>query len=210
MSLNYPSTVELFEEDGEVHFGLEIPDLPGVWADGKTIEEAYASLVESKKAWLGVRLKKGMDIPEPASEEDYSGKFILRLTPKLHMELTKNAKQANTSLNQYVRSVLEKQINNSALMAEIRRLNKIVKQQSQNIEVCVKALQSIQHRITSLEDSFSFMSDRAWIGPIQATAHYTRRPEGYFYKTGEGTLVAGEWVTLASSGDVTQLILSEK
>lgn len=89
MSLNYPVTVELYEEDGKQRFGLQIPDLQGVWADGKTIEEAYAELVETKKLWFETCLEKEIDIPEPISEKEYSGKFIVRLDPKLHMALSK-------------------------------------------------------------------------------------------------------------------------
>lgn len=162
MSLDYPFTAELYEEDGEVRFGMEIPDLPGVWADGKTLEEGYASLVESKKLWFEVRLKKGMDIPEPFLQHDYSGKFILRPGPRLHMELSKGAKRAKKSLNQHICSLLENQVSNSQLMSEIKKLVKIVAEQSKGIARCEKELRIIKHRMASLEEAYSSTSEVKW------------------------------------------------
>ncbi len=107
MSLNYPATIELYEEDGKIRFGLQVPELSGVWAEGKTIEEAYADLIGTKKVWFGTCLEKGIDIPEPVSEDDFSGKFLLRIPTKLHMALSKQAKKEGLSLNQYVKSILE-------------------------------------------------------------------------------------------------------
>jgi hypothetical protein len=40
LGLNYPITVETFEEDGKVGYSLEIPDLPGCGADGNTLNKA--------------------------------------------------------------------------------------------------------------------------------------------------------------------------
>ena len=69
-------------------------------AYGKTLEEAYASLVETKKLWFETCLEKEISIPEPISERNFSGKFILRLDPKLHMNLSKRAQRERISLNQ--------------------------------------------------------------------------------------------------------------
>jgi predicted HicB family RNase H-like nuclease len=162
MSLNYPFTVELYKENGELRFGLQVPELQGVWADGKTVEEAYADLIETKRLWFETCLEKGIDIPEPVLEKDFSGKFILRLEPKLHMTLSKRAQRSNISLNQYIRTLLEKQIGNSDLIAEIRQLGKLTVKQSEAIDNLRKELTSLDHRIGSLEEAFSSISDVRW------------------------------------------------
>lgn len=169
MSLNYPATIELYEEEGETRFGLQIPELSGVWAEGKTLEEAYADLVETKKLWFETCLEKGIDIPEPVLEKDYSGKFILRLNPKFHMTLSKGAQRSKISLNQYIRILLEKQISNSDSSAEIRHLGQLVVKQSKTIDDLRKKLTSLDNRIGSLEDSISSISDVGWGKPIFAT-----------------------------------------
>ena len=119
MSLQYPITLEEFEENGERRFTLAIPDLPGCGAEGDTLEEARRNLEEAKEDWLSVSLDEGLPIPEPAFEEEFSGKFLLRIPPKLHMRLSKLAGKAGVSLNQFIRSTLDHAVNHGAIMAKL-------------------------------------------------------------------------------------------
>lgn len=64
LSLNYPLTIEIYKEDGEDRYNLEIPDLPGCGADGKTFEEAMNKLQEAKELWIEESLKRGLFIKE--------------------------------------------------------------------------------------------------------------------------------------------------
>ncbi len=49
-------------EDEEQYYG-EVPELEGVWATGKTLEESRKNLVEVIDGWILVRLRKGLPIP---------------------------------------------------------------------------------------------------------------------------------------------------
>ena len=49
-------------EDEEPYYG-EVPELEGVWATGKTLEECRTNLAEVIDGWIVVRLKKGLPIP---------------------------------------------------------------------------------------------------------------------------------------------------
>ena len=49
-------------EDEESFYG-EVPNLVGVWASGKTLEECRKNLAEVIDGWIIVRLKKGLPIP---------------------------------------------------------------------------------------------------------------------------------------------------
>jgi predicted RNase H-like HicB family nuclease len=49
-------------EDEEPYYG-EVPELAGVWATGKTLEECRRNLAEVIDGWLVVRLRKGLPIP---------------------------------------------------------------------------------------------------------------------------------------------------
>ena len=66
MKINYTIMVETYDDNGKARFGLQIPDLKGVWADGKSIEEAYNNLMETKKAWFEMHIEKGKSIPPPS------------------------------------------------------------------------------------------------------------------------------------------------
>ena len=46
-------------EDEEPYYG-EVPELEGVWATGKTLEECRKNLAEAIDGWIVVRLRKGL------------------------------------------------------------------------------------------------------------------------------------------------------
>jgi predicted RNase H-like HicB family nuclease len=50
-------------EDEEPFYG-EIPELKGVWATGKTLEECRDKLTENLEGWLLIRNSQNLDIPE--------------------------------------------------------------------------------------------------------------------------------------------------
>lgn len=49
-------------KDEELYYG-EIPELKGVWATGKSLEEYRRNLVDVLEGWILVRLRKGLSIP---------------------------------------------------------------------------------------------------------------------------------------------------
>lgn len=95
------------EEDGGGWLA-EIPELKGCMTDGETPEEALKNIEDAKIAWVTTALKRGQTIPLPNSDDnnEYSGKFTLRLPKFLHKELTIAAQKDDISLNQYILSLL--------------------------------------------------------------------------------------------------------
>ena len=49
-------------ENGKTYYG-EIPQLKGVWATGKTLEECRNALVNVIEGWVVLRLKKNLSFP---------------------------------------------------------------------------------------------------------------------------------------------------
>ena len=173
MSLNYPVTVETFFEDGEEYFSVEIPDLPGCGSYGSTIQEAFERLEEAKELWLEESLKRGLDIAEPVLEEDFSGKFLLRIPSRLHMKIAKNAKLNSVSLNQYVKSLLEQsEISDrvqSYLEKNLKKLISIIESQSNNIARLEKRIESLEGAFSS-QYSAPIMYQTGWITDSSITA----------------------------------------
>ncbi|MFW6131609.1 MAG: toxin-antitoxin system HicB family antitoxin [Candidatus Aminicenantaceae bacterium] len=129
LSLNYPIIINKEIDDGKTYYVGEIPDLPGCGAHGETIDAAIKSLDEARRLWIEGSYEKGLDIPEPVSEDEFSGKFLLRIPPKLHMELSKNAEKENMSLNQYIRNSLERDINLETMLKRIESLERKVSEE---------------------------------------------------------------------------------
>ncbi len=103
LELKYPVT---FEEAPEGGYFVEIKDLPGCYAQGETIDEAYEMIDIARKMWLEVAYEDGLDIPLPRNEDEYSGKFNVRFPKSLHKKLDNLAVHEGVSLNQYLVSTL--------------------------------------------------------------------------------------------------------
>ncbi|NLW56320.1 MAG: type II toxin-antitoxin system HicB family antitoxin [Firmicutes bacterium] len=99
--------IPLSEEDGGGWLA-EIPDLKGCCSDGETAEEALKNIEEAKEIWFTTAIKRGQKIPLPTldQEEQYSGKFTLRLPKFLHKNLAEAAREEEVSLNSYILSML--------------------------------------------------------------------------------------------------------
>ncbi len=103
LALNYHK--RLYQDD-EGDWIVEIDDLPGCLADGKTPDEAIANSREAMRSWMESRISSGLDIPEPSITEDYSGRILLRMPKYIHRRLAIQAQQEGSSLNQYIVSLL--------------------------------------------------------------------------------------------------------
>ena len=71
---------ELIEQE-KTYYG-EIPELKGVWATGKTLEECRRNLLETIERWVILRLKKDLPIPNfkiPCKKISYSRKVYVKV-----------------------------------------------------------------------------------------------------------------------------------
>lgn len=112
MSLNYPVEVRRLSKEEGGGYLVCIPYL-GRWmfaASGDTLEEALQALEEVKRDHFERLLAEGKTIPLPppvdAEEEEYSGRFVVRIPRHLHKRLAELAQREGCSLNQYVTTLL--------------------------------------------------------------------------------------------------------
>lgn len=99
----YPANVFWSEEDEG--FIAVAADLPGCSAFGETQHEALTELQSAIVAWIEAARAAGNPIPDPsqpAAENLYSGKILVRMPKSLHAQLARAAKTEAVSLNQHV------------------------------------------------------------------------------------------------------------
>ena len=70
MRLKYPMSMEPGEEGG---FVITYPDLPGIVAEGETIEQAMAAAEELRRQWTEVKLENGWEVPLPGELKTCNG-----------------------------------------------------------------------------------------------------------------------------------------
>lgn len=134
LNLNYPITIDKFTDyDGKMKYVAEIPDLPGCSSYGEELEEALKKLEDAKISWIEVSLSRNLEIPEPVTENEFSGKFLLRIPAKLHKQLSVRASRDSLSLNQFIRSALEKFLEHNLFALRIDNLERLTKYLGQKI-----------------------------------------------------------------------------
>ena len=106
--MNLPYRLELVPDTDEGGFVASYPELRGCLTSGETAEAALKNAQDCKREWLAAALEDGYEIPEPASDEEYSGQFKLRLPKSLHRALAENSKREGISMNQYCLYLLAK------------------------------------------------------------------------------------------------------
>lgn len=105
--LKLPYTIETKRESDGSYF-IKVKELPGCISVGENIEEAYAMIEDAMADWIQFNLDAGRVIPEPEEYEvkTYSGKFVVRISSRLHQELAEAAEENGVSLNHIVTEML--------------------------------------------------------------------------------------------------------
>ena len=70
--MHYPIAIET--GTGTQAYGVVVPDLPGCFSAGDTLNEAMDNAREAVELWLEVAIDDGMAIPEPATLDTHQRK----------------------------------------------------------------------------------------------------------------------------------------
>jgi len=104
--LRYPIAIEPGSED--TAFGVVVPDLPGCFSAGDSLDEAIAAAEEAAAAWIDATLDRGGSIPPPsplehiASDAVYAGWIfaVISIDPAL---LDDSTERVNITLPRRIR-----------------------------------------------------------------------------------------------------------
>jgi antitoxin HicB len=102
LALDYP--IEMLKDEGS--YVASHPDLPGCVSFGENPNAAVEGLEAIKKLWIKGQLASGNSIPEPSGEEQFSGKFVLRIAKGLHRLADMKARHEGVSLNTLIANIL--------------------------------------------------------------------------------------------------------
>lgn len=113
LKLIYP--MEIVEDDGA--WVASVPDLPGCNSYGATVAEAVENVQKVKALWIESQYNSDGDIPEPIDEDEFSGRFVLRIPKVLHRTLAYEARKQGVSLNHYTSHLLSQRQPVNAFMS---------------------------------------------------------------------------------------------
>lgn len=102
--LRLPYTIEVIYDDSDNAPGYfaRVVELPGCMTQADTFAELGEMIEDAMRLWIGSSLEDGQPVPEPRPQEEYSGKFVVRLPRSLHRELAEAAQREGVSINQWV------------------------------------------------------------------------------------------------------------
>lgn len=114
--LKLPYHIEIIRDEDTENPGwvARVIELPGCITQGDTFEELGEMIEDAMRGWIAVALEDGIPVPEPAPDEDYSGKFVVRLPRSLHRQLAETAEREGVSLNQFVNVALARAVERSS------------------------------------------------------------------------------------------------
>lgn len=110
--LNLPYTIEVTRDTGEQSDGwfARVVELPGCMTQADSFDEIDEMVTDAMRAWIETALELGREIPEPGSDDAYSGKFVIRTPKSLHRALVEAAASDGVSLNAFVNVTLARAV----------------------------------------------------------------------------------------------------
>jgi len=107
--LKLPYTRELTLGPDGIWF-IRIKELPDCFSQGNTAEEALRMIDDAMAGYIEVELEDNETIPEPRSDDDFSGKFVVRVPKSLHRKISEVSAVESVSLNQWISTTLAEAI----------------------------------------------------------------------------------------------------
>jgi|GEM_PF-578427 len=106
--LSLPYTIEVLQDKNTENPGwvARVVELPGCLTQADTFAELEEMVQDAMRAWLETALADGITIPEPKADEQFSGKFVVRVPRSLHRKLVIIAEKEGVSLNQLISTTL--------------------------------------------------------------------------------------------------------
>ena len=97
----YHIIIQYITDESGSYYHATVREFEGCMSHGNTYIEAFENIQAAMEGWIETKLENGFMVPEPADENQYSGKFVLRLPKTLHARLAMEAEKEGVSLNQY-------------------------------------------------------------------------------------------------------------
>lgn len=98
---------EINDDSGKYFFG-RYQELEGCQSHADTIEELIKNMKIALEGYIENSLELNLPIPLAKSDDDFSGRFMVRIPKSLHRDLVIEAEREGTSLNQYALYKLSK------------------------------------------------------------------------------------------------------
>ncbi len=101
LALPYHIVIQHLNDESGSYYFATVKEFDGCMSHGKNYDEAFKNIQEAMEGWIETKLENEFPVPMPMEDNQYSGKFVLRIPKSLHSRLAMEAEQEGVSLNQY-------------------------------------------------------------------------------------------------------------
>lgn len=108
-----------------------VAEFPYLSADGATPSDAYSEIFALVTDAVDILRKEEKEIPQPFSTRAYKGNISLRLSSETHRIAITRAQKEGCSLNQFLTSLIEKNLYADSITLAVDSLSKIAAQAGQ-------------------------------------------------------------------------------
>ncbi|HDQ39910.1 MAG TPA: type II toxin-antitoxin system HicB family antitoxin [Desulfonatronum sp.] len=98
-----------FDDDADIFHGEVVNLRDVITFEGETVQQLKQAFQDSVDDYLEFCAKRGENPEKP-----YSGKFVVRVEPELHKNVTVEARRAGLSLNAWVADTISKALHGHA------------------------------------------------------------------------------------------------
>ncbi len=110
LALPYTIEVQRDESDGEVGYVARVVELPGCITQGDDFDELGEMIEDAMRGWIELAIEDGRTVPVPKPADEYSGRFVTRISRSLHRDIARAAERDGVSLNAYVATALARSV----------------------------------------------------------------------------------------------------
>ena len=101
LKLPYHIVIQPITDESGSYYYATVMEFDGCMSHGDTYAEAFENIHKAMEGWIETKMKNGFEVPLPVDENQYNGKFVIRIPRTLHARLAMKAEQEGVSLNQY-------------------------------------------------------------------------------------------------------------
>jgi predicted HicB family RNase H-like nuclease len=116
---------QVFFSEEDQGFISTVAEFPYLSADGATHESAISELRAVVADAVEVLVSEGKEPPLPLSEREFRGNISLRLSSDIHRLVVTRAREEGCSLNQFLTSLIERNIYADKIEAVVKMLDRV-------------------------------------------------------------------------------------
>ena len=115
----------IFFSDEDDTYIATVAEFPYLSSFDDTPEGAYKNIKDVVKEAVEVLQEERKELPIPLVDREFKGNISLRLSPETHRMAAQRAREEGCSLNQFLTSLIERNLYSNSIITAVEQLSKI-------------------------------------------------------------------------------------